>query len=208
MKHHDAVDRTHELRIAAPPAHQFRDRQRLQRFLNHPGEELIEHRAFHPYTGEHHCPFGRVASLELLGRKAVLARKAGDRLRRRVRRRAGDLALAACGARGHLGDRESQSPRRGIHRQRALRLCQRRLGQGIEHALGKGLGQRAQRFRRQLLREQLDEQRGFFSHGRAGSRGVRELRNRTAPPRAPGRAPARCTLRARSRRWRRAHRAG
>ena len=74
------------------------------------------------------------------------------------------------------------------------------LGESREQRRPERLGKRAQRLRRQLLGEELDEQRGaVLRHGpcTSGSRAARAIRSRPAPPRARARARGRCRRRAR-----------
>ena len=131
--------RPHELRIAATPAHQLRNRQRLQRLLERAGQHLVQHRAFELDPSKHHRPLRCVAPLELLGRKAVLAREAGDRLRGRGCRGAGHLAFASGSARCDAGDREREPARRGVDLERRIRSSELRFGERVEHALGEDL---------------------------------------------------------------------
>ena len=160
MQHDEAVHRPHELRVAGAPAHELRNRQPLQSAFDLRGEHFAQHRAFRLDARHDDRPLGRVASAKLGHGDAVLAREAGDRLLGCARRRTGDFAFAPRCARSDTADRERQAPRRRIHGERRLGVRQGGLCECGEHVLGERFRECTQRFRRQLLSQELDEQRG------------------------------------------------
>ena len=189
VHHHQTVHRPYELRVACPPAHRFRNRQRLQRLRHHRGERPVQHCTLDFYSRDDDRPLGGLALLEVFRRDAVLASEAGNGLRRRLCRGAGDCALTVFTPRRDIGDGERHAARRGINARRACPF-ELRFAELARNALGKRFRKQAERLGRQLLGKQLDEQRGArLRHAPAESPSVRALRNSLAPRRA--RAPAR-----------------
>ena len=95
VQHDEAVHRPHELRLARAPAHELRNRQRLECRIDLRGEHFAEHRALRLDACDYDRTLRRIAPTQLGDRDAVLAREAGDRLLGRACRGTGDLAFAA-----------------------------------------------------------------------------------------------------------------
>jgi len=114
VQHHQAVHRAHELRVAPTPAHDFRNRQRLEGFLDKRGKHFLQNHA--PYLEMRHddLPLGGGAPLECIHGYAMLPREACDSLGRRLRGRSRYLAFAVLAGRCYIRDGDRQAARCGV----------------------------------------------------------------------------------------------
>ena len=168
VQHHQAVHRPHELRLARAPAHDFRNRQRLQRFFdNARASTCIERRAFDVTLRDARSRLWACrAAAAPIDRDAVLLRETRDRLRRC--RWPAALDFASRDVRRSVVQRleSDTASRRGVAKLRwrtasAARVCAVEL---VDEMRRRNASQSCRSdFRRQLLGQQLDQQRRFAS---------------------------------------------
>ena len=178
VQQHQAAHRPHEFLVAVAPAHHLRDRQLLQRGLDQPRERRVEPRAVRDRAEREHFLFAVVDALEPLDRHALLLRETEQRLRRgpvgaetRLHRRSLREHLAVRRLRRDVASEHAEPSRRRVHREASIGRREPFAPQAGDERVGERIAERAQRLRRQLLGEELDEQRrlhcaAFFSIGK------------------------------------------
>ena len=214
VQHDELVHGPHELRVAVAPAHDLRDRELLECFLDFAGEGRIQGVSGGGHLGDKDLALGAVALFEGFDRDAVLLGEAGDGRRCGGDGRALHFAGDVRGLAEHTGDLDGEPPRRGVKGRDAGVAEEAVLLQVGYQRFAKSLRQARKRFRRQFLGEEFNEQRGIHVRppspvSRASeSRVLRANRSRPAPPAGTARARGQCRRRARSPKSRRARRAG
>ena len=206
---HRPVHRAHEFIVAVAPAHPLGNRQASQRSQHDAGNQVGGRCAW--FSTEMNQPSALVSLLPLQfgdGDPAGPGKPFGGFSRFPVRakggaqRRAAPLALTVGLAPGQLFDQHRQSARGGETMQGAA--GQAGFFQSGADPLFKGSRQRQQRFRRQFLGADFDQQvagvgisheppprqLSLLAARTSESPGRRAHRNRPARPPAPGRGPA------------------
>src|SRR5581483_9559037 len=152
-----AVRRPDELRVARAPAHGPGNRELLQRFVQHAGEDRVQPGARGVDTGHVYGAFRRLALPEIGNRQPVLLGESGDGLRRCLQRRAVHVARAVRGDGAYLGNQGREAAWSGKDLAPRIPLRQAVPLQAVADLLGENAPQAGERLRRQLFGEQFDQ---------------------------------------------------